>query len=141
MHPPTSVCFARHFLQLIPAELSNTFKHDLMELTRFLSELAVIDYFFVPRKMSSLGLGALLHAMDIMHLTNFIPNLFEQLKHLRGFNPFSDEVNDCRIRLRDLYLQGGYSCGNATMQAEDTREETISPVCVSAFKSGTTAYK
>jgi len=141
VHPPTSLCFVRHFLQLIPSELPNAMKNDVMELARFLTELAVIDYFFVPRSMSSLALVAVLHAMDILHLNQLIPDFFNQLKLLRGLNPSAVEVTRCRMRLRDLYLQGGYSCGNTTMQDEDTRDETISPVCVSAFKSTTTTYK
>ena len=36
----------------------------MMEVTKFLTELAVIDYFFAPKKKSCVGLAALLSAMD-----------------------------------------------------------------------------
>lgn len=142
VHPPTPVCFARHFLQLIPPELDDTAKYDVMELARFLTELAVIEYFFVPKSMSSLALGAVLHALDILNLNQHIPQLFEQLELVQQFNLNAVEVNECRLRLRDMYLQGGYSRAQTVMQDEDNRTESMaSPICVSGLHSTTTTYK
>jgi len=142
VHPATSVCLARHFLQLLPSHLDVSIKHDIIELTRFLTELAVIDYFFVPKSTSFLSLSALLHAMQNLHLDNYIPDFLEQLKLLDNFNPYSNEVEECGVRLKQLYyLQGGYACGQIPQEEEseenDTRDETVSPICVSAFDKST----
>ena len=125
-------------------------RHEILELARFLTELSVIDYFFVTRRASSTALAALLNAIDTIGSVDYSARIefVEQLNRLDGFDPFDAEIEECRIRLRELYLQGGYSRPETTdakqegapnqeeeqQQEEEPRTETISPVCVaSAF--------
>lgn len=113
VHPPTTLALTRHLIQLLPIECDRSLRHDIMELSRFLSELSVCDYFFVTRKPSSVALATLMNAMDGMDYVRiskeqrqkFIYNLFT-LGHL---DCYSDEVHECRTRLREMYHQGGYS--------------------------------
>jgi hypothetical protein len=104
-------------------------RHDLLELARFLTELSVIDYFFVIHKQSSVGLASLLFAMDeIPSLTDQVREEFLlEIGKVALLDHGSSQVQDCRDRLRLLYAQGGY--GRAA--AAETRTETVSPVCVS----------
>jgi hypothetical protein len=115
---------------LIPYSLiSLEVRHDLLELARFLTELSVIDYFFVIHRQSSVGLASLLFAMDE------IPAVTEQVRKeflleigkVALFDHESSQVLDCLDRLRLLYAQGGYG----RMATTETRTETVSPVCVS----------
>jgi Cyclin, C-terminal domain len=105
-------------------------RHDILELTRFLTELSVIDYFFVGKKASSVALAALFNSMDeIAEVSKQAKDDFgSELRRVDGLNPASLEVLDCRERLRLLYAQGGY---NRPETSSGTRNEAVSPVCVS----------
>ena len=106
-------------------------RHDTLELARFLAELSVIDYFFVTHKPSVVGLAALLNAMEAVPGVSISAkeDFVRELKRVPGLQPNGQEVEECRSRLRLLYAQGGYSRPESTN--EETRSETISPVCVS----------
>ena len=106
-------------------------RHDTLELARFLSELSVIDYYFVTYKPSSVALAALLNAMESIPGVSEEAQLdFErELQRVPGLDPKRQEVEFCRNRLRLLYAQGGYS--RPEVEGAEARGETISPVCVS----------
>lgn len=131
VHPPTSFCFSKHFLFLMPyTSISMDARHDILELTRFLTELSVIDYYFVGKKASSIALAALFNSMDeIAEVSKQAKEDFaNELSRVDALNPASLEVLDCRERLRQLYAQGGY---NRPETRTGTRNEAVSPVCVS----------
>jgi hypothetical protein len=115
---------------LIPYSLiSLDVRHDLLELARFLTELSVIDYFFVGHRQSSVGLASLLFAMDeIPAITEQVrKEFFLEIGKVALLDHESSQVQDCRDRLRLLYAQGGYG----RLATTETRAETVSPVCVS----------
>lgn len=135
MSPPTAFCIGRHFLHMIPvsSEFPLTVRHDILEHTRFLSELSVIDYFFVTKRASSVGLAALLNAIDsngnfsVNHRVEFL----KHLERLDNFDPNDAEIGECRDRLCELYIQGGYEPPSTVNYAEMAqRQETVSPVSV-----------
>jgi hypothetical protein len=105
-------------------------RHNLLELARFLTELSVVDYYFVIHRPSTIALAAVLNAMDelpgcCMYSWDC---LLAQLGKVTRLQDSSDELVACRERLRLLYIQGGYSHPSAPT---DARPETVSPVCVS----------
>lgn len=133
--PPTAFCIGRHFLHMIPvsSEFPLTVRHDVLEHTRFLCELSVIDYFFVTKRASSVGLAALLNAIDCNlnfpsdHRVEFL----KQLERLDDFDPNDAEIGECRDRLRELYIQGGYGPPSTVDYTEMAqRQEAVSPVSV-----------
>mmetsp|Transcript_10482 Transcript_10482/g.14864 ORF Transcript_10482/g.14864 Transcript_10482/m.14864 type:complete len:300 (+) Transcript_10482:126-1025(+) len=132
VHPPTPFCLARHIQHLLPQNAcSPTVRHDVLELARFLTELSVCDYFFVTRKASSNALAALLNAMDALQAGISFPARLEFLQNLKmhlDLDASSKEVQECRVRLHELYTQGGY----AAPKEEVHDRETVSPVCVGA---------
>ena len=83
----------------------------MMEVAKFLTELAVIDYHFAPLKPSSVGLAALMTAMEgvaeerlaMVDKQNFATNVY----HIAQVSPNDPEVMDCRTRLRTMYYEGG----------------------------------
>ena len=137
VHPPTAYCFSKHVLFLLPyTSVTMDARHDILELSRFLAELSVIDYFFVMHRPSVVALATLLNALDL------VPGVSEaarqdfqrELQHIPGLDlgslEIGSEVEACRNRLHLLYAQGGYSRPE-TAGGEEPRTETISPVCVS----------
>jgi hypothetical protein len=109
-------------------------RHDILELSRFLAELSVIDYFFVMHRPSVVALATLLNALDLVPgVSDTARQDFQrELHHIPGLDlsdlEIGNAVEECRNRLHLLYAQGGYS---RTAGGEELRTETISPVCVS----------
>jgi hypothetical protein len=131
VHPPTGCCFAKSYLQLLSNEdVSLDLRYDILELSRFLTELSVIDYYFVIHRPSVVGLAALLNSMEELPSCSAASRvtLIQAVQKITSLNALSPEVIDCRNRLRLLYAQGGYSIPVAVPQ--ETRCETISPVSV-----------
>lgn len=116
-----------------------TMRHDILEHTRFLTELSVIDYFFVTKRSSSVALAALLNAMDNNRSFPFAlrSDFIAQLRRLDNFDVNDPEILECRDRLRELYIQGGYASNAAAapespvdQEMQEQRTETVSPVSV-----------
>jgi len=105
-------------------------RHDVWELTRFLTELSVIDYYFVIHKPSSVAIAALMFAMDeVPSVSDSAKEEFlKEMSKITKLDHTTQEVVDCRNRLRLLYEQGGYS---RPASEPETRTDTTSPVCVS----------
>ena len=119
-------------LLLLPQlSISIETRHDLLELSRFMTELSVVDYYFVVHRTSTIALAALLNAMDeVPGASNATATLLlAEMERVFGFDGPSEELAVCRSRLRLLYAQGGYSLPTAT--PTESRPETVSPVCVS----------
>lgn len=131
MHPPTSYCFAKHVLFLLPyTSISMDARYDILELARFLTELSVIDYFFVVHRPSNVALAALLNAIEESPgaSTSAQLELASELRRVPGLDPNCQEVLECRNRLKVLYSQGGYT--RPEVLAREDRDDTISPVSV-----------
>jgi len=86
---------------------------EVIEFSRFLTELAVCDYFFVTRKPSSIGLAAILVAIEQLDAQKF-PTITSHrlLEQLRSVYPQEmdriKEIKECKNRLLGLYIAGGY---------------------------------
>ncbi|KAG7361967.1 cyclin-like protein [Nitzschia inconspicua] len=133
LHPPTSYCFCKHILFLLPqSAVPMETRYEILELARFLTELSVIDYYFVIHRSSDVALAALLNSMEaVTGSTNLSLTGFEQelARIAGGLDPLKKEVLECRDRLLVLYTQGGYS--RPDIAGRETRDDTVSPVCVS----------
>ena len=81
----------------------------MLEVAKFLTELAVIDYHFAPLKPSSVGLAALMTAMEGVSEEHLPMKAKEEFAcnvcRLAHIDPADDEVMDCRVRFRDMYCQ------------------------------------
>lgn len=95
-----------------------------------MTELSVVDYFFVGHRPSAIAMAALLNAMDT--IPRVAPSVKEDLlTELRAIPPMfllEDEVEDCRQRLSRLYGDGGHNWPNPD---EVERKDVVSPTCVS----------
>ncbi|KAL3921688.1 MAG: hypothetical protein SGILL_002616 [Bacillariaceae sp.] len=136
LHPPTAYCFCKHVLFLLPqSTVSLETRYEILELARFLTELCVIDYYFVVHKASDVALAALLNSMETIAGADAALLQFEQelLRVEGGLNPRSPQVQECRARLHVLYTQGGYSRPEILGNAAEPRDEANSPICVAEF--------
>jgi len=102
-------------------------RHDIMELSRFLTEISVIDYFFVIQQPSRVGLASILVAMEEVavppqYIEEYLSNITASLKIT------TDDLSACRERLRELYYRGEYA-----QESPDKRGDAVSPVCVTSY--------
>ena len=115
---------------LPPSSCNATTRYELLELSRFLAELSVIDYFFVSQRPSIVALAAIANALEL--LPGVSEELFDDLMAAIGSAPGIDvgcpELEECRNRLRLLYAQGGYAPPGTI---HEDRTLAVSPVCVS----------
>jgi len=137
VHPPTTLALSRHLIQLLPYDCSRPVRHDIMELSRFLSELSVCDYYFVTRKPSSIAIASLLIAIDgVDHLrlsTKQRQEFIYNVSSRAHIDCYSDEIVECRTRLQDMYHQGGYCNHN---QMDEAFDRIPSPSDVKNFPNG-----
>lgn len=124
LSPPTPLTFVKHLLLLLPRKsVSRPVRRTISDVAKYLTELSVIDYAFVGRKASSVGLAAVLTAMDVatyeFELTAEDRLAFERaVRNVTGLDCRSGEVADCRLRLRGTYRQGGvYSSRSSSANA------------------------
>ena len=134
VHPPTAYCFCKHMLFLMPYDsISMDARHDVLEMARFLTELSVIDYYFVSHKASVVALAALLYSMQkISSVSDEAMRLYDSVlqEKVAVLCHYKQDVAECCERFRQLYTQGGYEHPE-TVASDGIRNEAISPVCVS----------
>ncbi len=113
VHPPTPLAYCRDFMGLVSGEINPVARHDVNELARFLTELAVCDYWFVTKKPSSIALASLINAMELQgqcrienrHKMEFLSRVAEIGMDITN----DDEIVECYERLSEMYKSGGYS--------------------------------
>jgi hypothetical protein len=65
VHPPTSLCFLRQYMQLVPAGLvPHMTRYMLSEVTRFITEISVCLYKFVKYPPSAVAYATFVTAME-----------------------------------------------------------------------------
>lgn len=69
LHPPTHYSFVYHLLQYLPLEATSTLRRDVNELSRYLTELAVCDSFFIGVNNSTVAFAAILNVLDQISLS------------------------------------------------------------------------
>ena len=107
--------------------------HEIKELSRFLTELSVCDYFFIQQSSTTVGLASLLAAIDLVE-GNWKNGAFQhflvQVGSVARCDYNSHNVMECKARLQDTYIQGGFYQQQRLADEEKIGGE-ISPVCVS----------
>ena len=120
VHPPTAYCFSKHILFLLPySAVPMEVRCNILELSRFLVELSVLDYFFVTRRASVVALSSLFNAMDLIDDVDecVSEELYKEMQRVPAFGLLRKDVEECRTRLRILYAEGGYDhCSTSTCQ-------------------------
>jgi len=138
LSPPTPLTFVRHLLLLLPRRtVSRPVRRAVSDVAKYLTELSVIDYAFVGRRASAVGLGAVLAAMDAatygFELSAEDRLAFERAaSRLTGLDCRRGEVADCRLRLRAAYRRGGVCNATARSTAGTTASISTSATATAA---------
>jgi Cyclin, N-terminal domain len=107
LHPPTQYAFVSHLLLFLPSEASHAVRKELFELSRYLTELAVCDSFFVAVNNSTVAFASILNVMEDMSYTRLSAGIREKfLRELMlriGMNHRSDSVVAARDRLKTMF--------------------------------------
>jgi len=124
LHPPTPLTFVNHLLLMIPNEPKNSEQIiTLHEISLFLTELSVCDYFFVTRKPSSIAMACILNAIDEIKLSPVIVQKFIcDLRQNTTLDVTGEEVMECKELLKEMYIAAGAEFYG--------RDETSSPTTV-----------
>lgn len=107
VHPPTPVCFMRQLLRFLPQDTSPIARYVIVEVTRFISEIAACLYKFIRYPSSSMALAAIAIAMERVE-ESILPmwqrhQFIGNIKTYTGLEGLSTEVGqavqDLRISL------------------------------------------
>lgn len=124
-HPPTSRAFCWEMMRLVPPEISSRIRHDVGNLALFLTELSVCDYYFVTRKPSSIAVASIINAIELMGPKKVEPkckiDFLQNVVHIGIDIANDDEIIECYERLREMYIEGGYT------PSEDEDEDDVLP--------------
>mmetsp|Transcript_19550 Transcript_19550/g.33598 ORF Transcript_19550/g.33598 Transcript_19550/m.33598 type:complete len:275 (+) Transcript_19550:96-920(+) len=109
VNPPTTIAFVMHLLLLLP-EISSNFRREILESSRFLSELAVADSFFITKRPSVVGMAAILNSLDEceikMHQAD-AENYLNSISNAIAISHNDAEIMAVRQRLRLLAAVNG----------------------------------
>jgi hypothetical protein len=134
VHPPTPQLFVKHFLFFLSVE-----EHEVHDLTQFMIELSVMDYFFVSYKPSEVAIASLLNALQLLYPQRL------SLMNLSFLSNFVDlqspAIVACRERLSLIYAQANDPSPESSLAKDtsfssasepSTLHRTTSPVSVMA---------
>ena len=128
LHPPTPYTFVEHILYFLPQEVNGTIRVGLNEVSKYLTELAVCDAYFVDRANSStIAFAAILNVMEDMNYSKFSGGLREHflrnLTYHLGLNHRTDDVIGARRRLRKMFTASS-TVNGTTMTPVATNVQT-----------------
>mmetsp|Transcript_4162 Transcript_4162/g.4724 ORF Transcript_4162/g.4724 Transcript_4162/m.4724 type:complete len:321 (-) Transcript_4162:1343-2305(-) len=141
VHPPTAFTAVKYFMILLPNSNSSSnsthnIYNEVRELSRFMTELSVCDYFFVQKKPTSIGLAALLTALELIGKGNLtqesIDTFLSNVVNVAGCDYNSSQVLECKARLKETYIQGGFYEQHQAEIKERIGNGGTSPVCVTS---------
>eukprot|EP00985_Skeletonema_marinoi_P014512 scaffold7350_cov176-Skeletonema_marinoi.AAC.18 len=126
VHPSTPRAFCWEMMRLVSPELTPRIRHDIGNLAIFLTELSVCDYYFVTRKNSSIAIASIMNAIELMgpkkiepkYKVHFLHNIVRIGLDIAD----DDEIIECYERLREMYIEGGY-----TPTSEDDVDVDVQP--------------
>lgn len=132
VHPPTAAAFCSQLLPLVPLEVEPGARRAAGELTRFLTELAACDYWFVTKKPSAVAVAAMVNALELQGPCRIDPRdkvrFLQRLEHTGMAIANDPEILECCERLREMYMAGDYA---PTFEEDaDVRVDAVSPTGV-----------
>ena len=132
VNPPTPLLQAKYLMFILPEHVPR--KNEIWEITRFLTEHSVCDYFYVAHKMSTIALAALYSALDIVGFgepevsSSLLPagtssSLANTVRLLTGLDPLTEDVYTCMKRMKLSFHQSGFSLSTFdSLSADDDRK-------------------
>jgi lipoyl(octanoyl) transferase len=105
VHPPSAFDFCGELIDSSFTESTPDALNDLQDKARYLTELAVIDYFFVTKLPSSVALAAIMNALELTRnqVDPRDKDRFTSRVGQVGLDASDEEVIQCYTRLRVMY--------------------------------------
>lgn len=158
VHPPTHYSFISYLLLLLPQEANSVVRKEIFELSRYLSELAVCDSYFVDVNNSTVAFAAMLCVMDDISYSRLSAGLREKMlvdiSQKVGLNHYSRPVLAARERLRTMFTNStahtmltnynqrmqdacadSHSLGNTSMSSAGSNSSSIRKPRTNSFDS------
>jgi hypothetical protein len=79
LHPPTSICFLRQFLRLLPASVAPPTRYLIAEVARFIAEISVCLCKFISLPPSMIAYAGMLIAIERIDETTLTVDLRDQI--------------------------------------------------------------
>lgn len=79
LHPPTSICFLRQFLRLLPASVAPPTRYLIAEVARFIAEISVCLCKFISLPPSMIAYAGMLVAIERIDETTLTVDLRDQI--------------------------------------------------------------
>lgn len=110
-HPPTPVTFVYHIFLLLPP-LTPQAESAIQDISTYLVELSVCDYWFVTYKSSCVALASVVTAMSLLESSlgsslNFHSEFQTRMSRVGLFegDTIEKDIKDASARLKKMYLQ------------------------------------
>ncbi|CAJ1892866.1 unnamed protein product [Cylindrotheca closterium] len=140
VHPPSPQAFVKHFLYLIGIEDT-----ELLDVSQFMVELSIMDYYFVDYKSSEVAIASIMNALQRRSPNDkdkapihdeYYPNLMGPVPRSL-FDYDTSKVRECRDRLHLIFMQANGHVPAAAEEGDRTPRKaesdairTTSPVSV-----------
>ena len=107
VHPPTPMCFLRHYTRLIPSTISSSTCFMITEVSRFVAEIAVCLYKFIKYPRSTIAYAAICIAMDGIDDSS-LPfwqrqQVYHRVGSFSGLDRYQSEARKVILRLRSAF--------------------------------------
>lgn len=105
--PPCAIDFCGELIESSFIESNSDALDDINDMARYLTELAVCDYFFVTCKPSSIGLASVMYALELTNneVDPRDKDRFTSIVAQVALDVSDEEVTQCYTRLRAMYRQ------------------------------------
>jgi Cyclin, N-terminal domain len=107
LNPPTSLCFVRQLLELIPTDvITDDYRRATYDIAKYLTELAVSEGELVPVKASTIAFGALMNALESTGVdSKLVGRIGHVLSHALCISCLDDDVVDVQSWLFKAVVQ------------------------------------
>jgi hypothetical protein len=107
LHPPTQYAFVSHLVLFLPQEAPSPVRKELFELSRYLTELAVCDSYFVEVNNSTAAFAAILNVMEDMSYARLSAGIREKflrdIASMVSLSHSATSVIAARKRLKTMF--------------------------------------
>lgn len=135
VHPPSPQVFVKHFLYLMGME-----DPEMLDMSQFMVELSVMDYYFVNYKPSEIAIAAILDAMQRRSQVSVEQIRFPFSSSLFDYD--TSNIRECRERLHLIFMQANGHVPGEEIERTPRKTEnmggnmrTTSPVSVMAHQT------
>ena len=131
LHPPTQSAFVSNLLLFLPPEVSPAARKSLNELSKYLTELAVCDSFFVDVPNSVVAFAAIVNVMEDMNYSKLSGGLREKflttIASRVGLMHSSPDVICARHRLRKMFAASNMLPGGNLSAPQQQQQQQQQP--------------